>query len=714
MATTTQKSKKAKKNHAIEEEVIEKDRLSDLPDCILLHILSFLPDIRFCVRTTLLSSRWNNLWASVPDLIFDRGESRNASSFKKFVRNVLNKRENLPVNKFTFKYDEKDKSVINTIIKYAMSHNVQHFSIITKSASLTYLSPFFNISVSLKTLELRYFDNMYLLENFTLPSLTSLSLRWCTFGDGEPISIDPFVGLFNLKSLQLAACSASARRFEMRGLLGIGSVRNFKISGPQLDSLIVIGLGDCKVEIFAPKLHCFSATGVHLMKFSHLPLLEVAEIIEINLAFLLDSEEEAYVKSLLDLIKLKDSNAHQQEATKLGAVAAYITANTLLAGGSSDFSFVFAPHWLIMAGRIQKTKKAKKNHGEEGVVEKDRLSDLSDCILLHILSFLPDIRFCVRTTVLSKRWNNLWASLPDLFFDKLESRNTTFSWFKQFVRHVMWRRKNLPLNKFSFGYHRTLEDDSMFATIIKYAMSYNVQHFSLYLQSASLTYLSPFFNISVSLKTLELQGFDNMHLLEDFTLPNLTTLSLYWCRFGGKVNGEPISIDPFVRLVNLKTLELIGSSIRRSVGNFKISGPQLDSLTLPLSGSSDHCKVEIIAPKLRFFSCTSHDPVKFSHLDLPLLEIAEIFVGLPFLNKDESLLELINLFRGLYNAQSLLLYSNIVKGFMDCPQVLENQPSPFFRLKTLKVKRRYSFHGAFKIPDIVIKYFGENITVESN
>ncbi|KAJ4759951.1 hypothetical protein LUZ62_070326 [Rhynchospora pubera] len=69
------------------------DRLSSLPDDILIHILSFLRT-REAVQTCILSKRWRNTWASVPVLNFHVSDYNENESWKfdQFVNGVLENR----------------------------------------------------------------------------------------------------------------------------------------------------------------------------------------------------------------------------------------------------------------------------------------------------------------------------------------------------------------------------------------------------------------------------------------------------------------------------------------------------------------------------------------------------------------------------------------------------------------------------------------------
>ena len=66
---------------------------------------------------------------------------------------------------------------------------------------------------------------------------------------------------------------------------------------------------------------------------------------------------------------------------------------------------------------IQEPKRLKLN--EEQDIDEDRknLDNLPEEILRHILSLLPTID-AIRTSMLSKRWENLWTCIPNLDFQQ--------------------------------------------------------------------------------------------------------------------------------------------------------------------------------------------------------------------------------------------------------------------------------------------------------
>jgi hypothetical protein len=66
----------------------DEDRLSDLPDCVLLHIVSFLC-VKFAVQTRVLSPRWKFLWKFIPTLILHSSKFSTKKRFATFVTNIL-------------------------------------------------------------------------------------------------------------------------------------------------------------------------------------------------------------------------------------------------------------------------------------------------------------------------------------------------------------------------------------------------------------------------------------------------------------------------------------------------------------------------------------------------------------------------------------------------------------------------------------------------
>ncbi|KAL6207350.1 hypothetical protein ACLB2K_018308 [Fragaria x ananassa] len=102
----------------------DEDKISQLPDALLSHMLSFLLT-KDAVRTSILSKRWKNIWASVPSLDFGT-EYMSGAGFVSFVDRVLYYRDSLDIQRFRLHFEcfPIDTSSIDRWIRTATSHNL--------------------------------------------------------------------------------------------------------------------------------------------------------------------------------------------------------------------------------------------------------------------------------------------------------------------------------------------------------------------------------------------------------------------------------------------------------------------------------------------------------------------------------------------------------------------------------------------------------------
>ncbi|TYH82547.1 hypothetical protein ES332_D02G068800v1 [Gossypium tomentosum] len=85
------------------------DRISSFPDPILCHILSFLP-IKEAVRTSIISTKWRYLFASISTIKFDAYSmsgltDRNTDSFKNFVDRLLKSPDQVSLDCFRISHE---------------------------------------------------------------------------------------------------------------------------------------------------------------------------------------------------------------------------------------------------------------------------------------------------------------------------------------------------------------------------------------------------------------------------------------------------------------------------------------------------------------------------------------------------------------------------------------------------------------------------------
>ncbi|KAK9937697.1 hypothetical protein M0R45_014470 [Rubus argutus] len=103
------------------------DRISQLPDAVLRHILSFIPSTKCVVRTSILSTRWKDVWACVPNLYLDDLEFSSSADFVAFVDRVLLVRDSSAIRKFRLHFNNgqaEDFSLVDAWIRTAVRCNV--------------------------------------------------------------------------------------------------------------------------------------------------------------------------------------------------------------------------------------------------------------------------------------------------------------------------------------------------------------------------------------------------------------------------------------------------------------------------------------------------------------------------------------------------------------------------------------------------------------
>ncbi|XP_012575618.3 F-box/FBD/LRR-repeat protein At4g26340-like [Cicer arietinum] len=110
------------------------DTISDLPDSILCHILSFLPT-KHAATTSILSKRWKPLWLSVLNLNFDDEAFENYKTFRKFVYLITFslRDKTLPIHSFRFKcsaYNSFQPNDFNPIFNFVMQRGLRNLNLI--------------------------------------------------------------------------------------------------------------------------------------------------------------------------------------------------------------------------------------------------------------------------------------------------------------------------------------------------------------------------------------------------------------------------------------------------------------------------------------------------------------------------------------------------------------------------------------------------------
>ncbi|CAI9292827.1 unnamed protein product [Lactuca saligna] len=279
------------------------DRISGLPDCLLIEILSRLPSTKGAIRTGTLSKRWKHIWTSIPSLYFN-DYTHNRSAFYSFIDKTLTQRLQVKLKKFEVNtdYDIQYESQVNNWISYAVRCNVEELNLTLESAEFEaeFLVDqiFFNSSCFTKlTLEGFIFNPIGVISWKNLKSLT------ISYGNLDEDLVENILsGSPVLETLVLRYCYGY-RRLDITSK----SVKNLVFSeymDPEDEFEADI------IEINAPNILSLTIRGELLLW--KLLLLNVSSLVEANLDYKngettpLEVEEEMFKGFILNLRHVKE------------------------------------------------------------------------------------------------------------------------------------------------------------------------------------------------------------------------------------------------------------------------------------------------------------------------------------------------------------------------------------------------------------------------
>lgn len=280
------------------------DSISKLPDEVLCHILSFLPT-KYAVRTSLLSTRWKYLYASVPSLDFDdslfsprQAGSGNLASEMQLLMSIVDRtfvlRKLGYIDRFSLKCRQNiDVSSVNIWIYAALWRNIRELDFCVSLNEFTQLPGDLFACPTLVVLKLSGNFVINLPIKICLPNLKILHLNGNSFPNED--SIQRFISSCPvLEDLAMSRCL-------------LDNIRIFNISAPTLKSLTIDFFRkytDLKYKFVlnTPKLVYLKYSGSlvegYLMKNLQ-SLVESCIDVRCHLSFMFSEDETKYFVELL-------------------------------------------------------------------------------------------------------------------------------------------------------------------------------------------------------------------------------------------------------------------------------------------------------------------------------------------------------------------------------------------------------------------------------
>ncbi|CAA0808500.1 Putative FBD-associated F-box protein [Striga hermonthica] len=161
------------------------DRLSNLPDGIICHILSFLPT-KLSVATSVLGKRWRFLWTHVPCLDFSGNKLTGETEHSDIINRFILLHEAKRMNTFRLRSVNCNEYQLETWISAAIKRSIRNLYLDLNLFRNRLMLPR-PVSTCKTIVDMRIFGGKCISSSVHLPSLRKLVLHFVEFEDDEAL-----------------------------------------------------------------------------------------------------------------------------------------------------------------------------------------------------------------------------------------------------------------------------------------------------------------------------------------------------------------------------------------------------------------------------------------------------------------------------------------------------------------------------------------------
>jgi hypothetical protein len=290
------------KRHNVGDDDNMNDMITDLPEGILLHILSLLRT-KDAVRTSILAKKWRNIWTYLSVFDFETGCPRYDSNDQKDMSNCLldlvgrlicksNRIESLSIRI----YNTVDADKVDSLISSASNHKIQYLRLSLGDQNNEFVLPHsFSAFESLSELCLGLTFTLHIPTGICFPSLKKLNVSDVTFANEDSVQ-QLFSGCPILQELELYNCDwKNIQQINV----AISTLRKLRIA---FDILCVDYDHDMTVKIDAVNLISLKCTCNPTIEFIPVNLTSLVDAC-IHLGYVYPHSEPYAAQCVIELLR---------------------------------------------------------------------------------------------------------------------------------------------------------------------------------------------------------------------------------------------------------------------------------------------------------------------------------------------------------------------------------------------------------------------------